>query len=61
MSRYQELRNNPIDNVGHLVPNFVALHVCKISNADMFAATQEKYHAARRWVLLRCCAVCCGG
>ncbi|MGA8396151.1 MAG: hypothetical protein WB752_10940 [Pseudolabrys sp.] len=36
VSRYQELRNNPIGNVGHLVPNFVALHVCKINNADMF-------------------------
>src|SRR5215470_13196536 len=27
----------------------------------MFLTTQEKYHAARRWVLLRCCAVCCRG
>ncbi len=25
------------------------------------SATWERYHAARRWVLLRCCAVCCGG
>jgi hypothetical protein len=25
------------------------------------SVTRKRYYAARRWVLLRCCAVCCGG
>jgi hypothetical protein len=33
----------------------------KSLTATCSSATQEKYHAARRRVLLRCCAVCCGG
>ena len=38
-----------------------AIWYAKSSMATCSSATWERYHAARRWVLLRCCAVCCGG
>src|SRR6516165_6268040 len=38
-----------------------AIWYAKLSMATCSSATWERYHAARRWVLLRCRAVCCGG
>ena len=61
VSRYQELRNNPIGNVGHLVQISWPCTYAKSIMPTCSSATQERDHAARRWVLLRCCAVYCGG
>jgi hypothetical protein len=38
-----------------------AIWYAKSSRATCSPATWERYDAARRRVLLRCCAVCCGG
>jgi hypothetical protein len=64
-SRSEFPRNNlctaPSDNLTSDVFASFATWYAKSLMATCSSATQEKYHAARRRVLLRCGAVCCGG